>query len=173
MYNSRLHRTGLFEKNLGNWLRQACLVEIIPFNYMESEDDFIIECHCRLETGCKTSQFIYNPYDSNRSDFHACSDFDPDLNFYNKQNLYSGYLCKYVLDDKFNENLVSLVSLNCPNSNVLSLIHANLRSIRANLVEFETYLQLLHIEFRRSGVTETWLNESSQVLYGMNNYDFI
>ena len=93
MYNSRLHRTGLFEKNLGNWLRQACLVEIFPFNYMESEDDFIIECHCRLETGCKTSQFIYNPYDSNRSDFHACSDFYPDLNFYNKQNLYTGYLC--------------------------------------------------------------------------------
>ena len=137
---------------------------------MESEDDFINECHCRLETGCKTSQLIYNPYDSNRCDFHACSDFDPDLNFYNEQNLYTGYLCKCVLEGQFNENLLSL---NRPNSNVLSLIHANLSSIRANLVEFENYLQLLHIEFRIIGVTETWLNESSRGLYGMNNYEFI
>ena len=158
------------KNNLCNWLCQACLVEIFPFNHMESEDDFINECHCRLETGCKTSQLIYNPYDSNRYDFHACSDFDPDLNFYNEQNLYTGYLCKYVLEGQFNENLLSL---NCPNSNVLSLIHANLRSIRTNLVEFENYLQLLHIEFRIIGVTDTWLNESSRWLYGMNNYEFI
>ena len=146
---------------------KICRLSIIfPFNHMESEDDFINECHCRLETWCKTSQLIYNPYDSNRSDFHACSDFDPDLNFYNEQNLYTGYLCKYVIEGQFNENLLSL---NCPNSNVPSLIHANLRSIRANLVEFENYLKLLHIEFRIIGVTETWLNESSRGLYGMNN----
>ena len=158
------------KNNRGNRLCQACLVEIFPFNHIESEDDFINECHCRLETACKTSQLIYNPYDSNRSDFHACSDFDPDLKFYNEQNLYAGYLCKYVLEGQFNENLLSL---NCPNSNVLSLIHANLRSIRANLVEFENYLQLLHIEFWIIGVTETWLNESSRGLYGMNNYEFV
>ena len=158
------------KNNLDNWLCQACLVEICPFNHMENEDDFINECHCRLETGCKTSQLIYNQYDSNQSDFHACSDFDPDLNFYNEQNVYTGYWCKYVLEGQFNENLLSL---NCPNSNELSLILANLRNIRANLVEFENYLQLLHIEFRIIGVTETWLNESSRGLYGMNNYEFI
>ena len=158
------------KNNLFNWLYQACLIEIFPFNHMENNDEFINECHWRLETGCKTSQLIYNPYDSNRSNFHAFSDFDPDLNFYNEQNLFTGYLCKYVLEDQFNENLLSL---HCPHSNVLSLLHANLRSVRANLVEFESYVQLLHTEFQIIEVTETWLNEASCGLYGMNNYEFI
>ena len=74
-------------------------------------------------------------------------DFDPDLNFYNEQNLFTGYLCKYVLEDRFNENLLSL---HYPDSNALSLLHANLRSVRANLVEFESYLQFLHTEFQNS-----------------------
>ena len=69
------------KNNLFNCLCQACLIEMFPFNHMENSDEFINECHCRSETGCKTSQLIYNPYDSNRSNFHACSDFDPDLNF--------------------------------------------------------------------------------------------
>ena len=70
----------------------------------------------------------------------------------------------------FNENLLSL---HCPHSNVLSLLHANLRGVRANLVEFESYLQLLHTKFQITGVTETSLNEASCGLYGMNNYEFI
>ena len=56
---------------------------------------------------------------------------------------------------------------------MLSLLHANLHSVRANLVEFESYLQLLHTEFQIIGVTETWLNEASCGLYEMNNYEFI
>ena len=117
---------------------------------MENNDEFINECHSRLETGCTTSQLIYNPNDSNRSNFFASSDFVPDLKFCNEQTLFTGHLCKYVLEDQFNENLLLLY---CPHSNVLSLLHANQRSVRANLVELESYLQLLHTEFKIIGVT--------------------
>ena len=40
--------------------------------------------------------------------------------------------------------------------------------MKKNLSEFETYLQLLDNEFTVIGLTETWLNDSSCEIYGIN-----
>ena len=54
-----------------------------------------------------------------------------------------------------------------------SLCHINVRSIRANLQNLESYLQLLNIEFSVIGITETWLDDISYLLYTMPNFNFI
>ena len=54
-----------------------------------------------------------------------------------------------------------------------SLCHLNIRSLRKNLTEFETYLQMLSHKFTIIGFTETWLNEADSELYGPNGYHFI
>ena len=54
-----------------------------------------------------------------------------------------------------------------------SICHMDVRSIRANLQNFESYLQLLNIDFFVIGITETWLDYTSCLLYSMSNYNFI
>ena len=54
-----------------------------------------------------------------------------------------------------------------------SLCHINIRSLRKNLTEFETYLQMLSHKFTIIGFNETWLNEADSELYRPNEYHFI
>ena len=51
------------------------------------------------------------------------------------------------------------------------MCHINLRSINANLSDFECYLDMLHMDFSVIGITETWLNKSSCDLYSLANYE--
>ena len=46
-------------------------------------------------------------------------------------------------------------------------------SLRANLHNFESYLQLLSIKFSVIGMTETWLDDTSCLLYSMPKYNFV
>ena len=55
----------------------------------------------------------------------------------------------------------------------LSLCHINIRSLKANLSQLESYMQGLLIEFAILGITETWLNESNYDVYHIENYDFV
>ena len=58
-------------------------------------------------------------------------------------------------------------------SSIFHYVTKNIRSIRVNLQNFESYLQLLNIEFSVIGITETWLDDISCLLYTMPNYNFI
>ena len=115
-------------------------------------------------------QLIYNPFQSNENDYIIGSDFDPDLNFYCEQNVFSGSLWKYFTEESFNEKISSLCT-----EDVLSfsLCHINIRSIKANLGDFDNYMRMLNRDFSIIGVTETWLNDVTCDLYGMSGYELI
>ena len=57
-----------------------------------------------MKASLKFSDLIYNPFESNSSDDRLRSDFDPDINCY-AEDLFSGYSCRYYLEDQFNEKL--------------------------------------------------------------------
>ena len=59
----------------------------------------------------------------------------------------------------------------CDISQCFSLCHINIRSIKANLSQCENYLQLLSIDFPVIAITETWLNDISD-LYSLSGYNF-
>ena len=73
-----------------DWLCSNCLADIFPFNQIEDENEFIDECQLRMKASLKISDLIYNPFESNSSNDRLCSDFDPDINFYAEENLFSG-----------------------------------------------------------------------------------
>ena len=56
---------------------------------------------------------------------------------------------------------------------IFSLCHVNIRSIRKNRSELESYLELLDHVFSIIGFTETWLNDSSCEIYGINGYSLL
>ena len=91
-----------------DWLCSNCLADIFPFNQIEDENEFIDECQLRMKASLEISDLIYNPFESNSSNDRLCSDFDPDINLYAEKKLFSGYSCRYYLEDQFNEKLNSL-----------------------------------------------------------------
>ena len=78
--------------------------------------------------------------------------------------------CNYYLEPYFNEHIANKVAVA---SSIFSLCHVNIRSIRKSLSESESYLKVLDHEFSIIGLTETWLNDSSCEIYGMNGYNTV
>ena len=152
------------------WICLKCNTDIFPFNNIEEDVEFLQACQTSSQNELLTSTLIYNPFQSNENDYIIGSEFDPDLNFYCEQNIFSGFLCKYFTDESFNEKLSSLSS-----EDVLSfsLCHINIRSIKANLGDFDNYMRMLNLDFSIIGVTETWLNDINYDLYGLDGYELI
>ena len=158
------------KENHENWLCGSCITDIFPFNKLENEDDFRQAILMKLENELIISNLIYNPHESNSFDFSYCDEFDPDANFFCQQNIFSGYTCPYYTEDGLNGKMSSFMS---QDEQHFSICHMSIRSIRANLQNFESYLQLLNIEFSVIGITETWFDDTSCLLYSMQNYNCI
>ena len=156
--------------NKAIWICLKCNIDIFPFNNIDEDVDFLQACQTSSQNELLTSTLIYNPFQSNENDYIIWSEFDPDFNFYCEQNIFSGFLCKYFKDESFNEKLSSLSS-----EDVLSfsLCHINIRSIKANLGDFDNYMRMLNLDFSIIGVTETWLNDINYDLYGLDGYELI
>ena len=114
-----------------------CLADIFPVNQIEDENELINECQHKMICSIKISDLIYKSFDANSSDDRLCSDFDPDVNFYAEENVFSGYSRRYFLEDQFNEKMNSLRVGNGQN---LSLCHINIQSLKANLSQLESYM---------------------------------
>ena len=54
-----------------------------------------------------------------------------------------------------------------------SLCHINIRSLKANMDDFENYFNMLKIKFSFIGVTKTWLNGATCDLYVLDDYELI
>ena len=91
--------------NLQNWLCPPCIEYLFPFNRIEDDDEFAYLCHNGISNIIQTSDLIYNPFDSNASNFINCSEFDPYWNFFCEQNLFSGHCCSYFLEETLNEQI--------------------------------------------------------------------
>ena len=152
------------------WICLKCNTDIFPFNCIEEDIDFIEACQCSPQNELRTSTLIYNPFQSNEADYLIGSEFDPDLNFYCEQNIFSGFVCSYYSEYSFNERMMSFCSDTMLS---FSLCHINIRSLKANMDDFENYLNMLKITFSIIGVTETWLNDATCDLYVLDDYELI
>ena len=122
--------------------------------------------HCNEMSLSYLSDKLFLPFELNDKDHSILGDTDSDLNFYNVMNQYVAQ-CNYYLEPYFNEHIINKVPTT---KSLFSHCHVNIRSIKKNLSEFETYLQLLDHEFTVIGLTETWLNDSSCEICGINGY---
>ena len=123
--------------NKDAWICIKCNMDIFPFNSIEEDVEFIQTCKTTPHNELRTSTLIYNPFQSNEADYHIGSEFDLDINFYCEQNIFSGFLCKYYTEDSFNETLISF----CSDYKLsFSLCHVNIRSIKANITDFENWI---------------------------------
>ena len=59
------------------------------------------------------------------------------------------------------------------NSNCFSLFHLNIRSFKKHSVDLEEYLSTLNTSFSAIGLSETWLDTTSNDLYSIPCYHFI
>ena len=59
------------------------------------------------------------------------------------------------------------------NSNCFSLFHLNIRSFKKHSVDLEEYLSTLNTSFSAIGLSETWLDTTSNNLYSIPGYQFI
>ena len=76
--------------------------------------------------------------------------------------------CTYMNSRQFN-NLFSHSS----NSNCFSLFHLNIRSFKKHSVDLEEYLSTLNTSFSAIGLSETWLDTTSNDLHSIPGYHFI
>ena len=87
-------------------------------------------------------------------------DIDPELNFYNEINVSN----KYYEEDLFHDIF--------KNDRGLSVIHFNVRSLRANFDKLCQCLDNLNYKFDVIAITETWMNNDTIVSdYEIDEYD--
>ena len=53
------------------------------------------------------------------------------------------------------------------------LCHVDIRSIKANITDFENYLNMMNIDFSIIGVTETWISDVTCNLYSLEGYELL
>ena len=153
------------KENIGTWFCEQCNTSLFPFNHIENELDFIC-CvedwpnHNKMSLSYLSDK-LFLPFELNDSDHSILSDTDPDLHFYNGMSQYVTQ-CNYYLEPYFNEHIANKVAIT---NSKFSLCHGNIRSIRKNLSELESYLEVSDHEFSIIGLTETWLNDSSWNLW--------
>ena len=154
------------EDNRTEWFCEICLANSLPFNHIVDDSDFIAALFELSSTTAESLRYlsdkIFHPFEVNEHDHQVFGDIDPDVNFINSISLYQNS-CNYHLETSFNELL--------DNHNIrFSLCHLNIRSIKQNVTKFETFLEMLNLEFTIIGLTETWLHDHDCNLYSLSGY---
>ena len=99
-------------------------------------------------------------------------DIDPDIIFFDEIDYHLVSQCNYFRDNHF----ISAVKnrfLDVSLSNIFSLCHINIRSLKANSSAFELCLNTLEIEFSAIGMSETWLHDCNYHFYNVECYNLI
>ena len=161
IYIDRLNRT---------WICLNCSHSLFPFNHIQDDNEFnktiseswLKPIDIRLDD---LEKLVFNPFSISGCDvnFPLCHS-DPDMQFYNNSetnNILKS--CSYLVEDSFNKRCLELRN----ESDLFSVIHSNARRIPKN---FDNFLENVEIQFTAIGVSETWLNETNQNLYGIKGY---
>ena len=150
-----------------SWYCSTCISCLFPFNSIDSDIEFRATIEGRSDH-CLVSDKILMPLSLNDSElFHNHNHCDPDSNFFNEFCLDNGNSCKYYLEDNFKAALTNFLAKETLS---LSLCHTNIRSCKANLTSFESYLETLEFSFQIIGLSETWVQDYSESLYGIKDY---
>ena len=144
---------------------QNCLDDSLPFQKL---DDFDYEF-----TVLKGNNV--NERDMDRLSHLKFNPFDPDSNIaltYNNENLnYSAKInCEYYLPNDFSR---LMKTANVANDNIFSMTHLNIRSLYNKLDSLKQLLNSLYLPFQIIGLTETWLNDTNDDIFKLDNYDFV
>ena len=99
--------------------------------------------------------------------------FDADSNIAltsNNENLnYSAKInCEYYLPNDFSR---LIKTANITEFNIFSMTHLNIRSLNNKLDSLKQLLNSLHLPFQIKGLTETWLNDTNNDIFKLDNYD--
>ena len=101
----------------------------------------------------------------NESDILLDSACDPDLNFFNKY--VKNYDTKYLSPDDFKDFIEK------PVTNLFSILHLNIRSIKKNFDNFKKILCSLDFTFSVICFSETWFDKLDSFTYDLPNYTSI
>ena len=149
------------------WLMlcENCLANIFPFNNLIDEDIFrqTLNDLVRPEVNLLLDNIQFNVLDSGNTENNTrFSNIDPDTNYLaniGQRNLVSNY----YYEDSFNTEC----SVNGLTSALFSLMHMNIRSVPKHLHEFKEYHHALDLKFSLIGISETWLTNSTDQLYNL------
>ena len=139
---------------------------VFPFNSV-SDDDNVFSNNASVN--CCTNMYIDvgSSLDHNFEQFlythYSTCDYDKDLDPVN--NLYNRVLpsCKYYDNLQFNVSTKN-------NTNGLSIIHFNARSLNANFHSIIHTLQTLNITFDIIAISETWTESNVTTEYDLPHY---
>ena len=142
-------------RNTSLWYCTVCVESIFPFNHLHDDDEFVEalnEFDSHNAANPHVSDRLLNVFDYNdANENNPMLDIDPDNNFYNQ----CAKQCDYFSIEDFRKKCENIES----NQRSLSLLHANIRSVRQNFQSLETYMQSLSFNFDVIGLSETWLSD--------------
>lgn len=159
-------------KSDANWICVNCTSSLFPYNHFDDQQDFINAVSenwfiNNLYTLEDLNQRLFSPFEIDQEQHNIMNDdYDPDLNFFRDLNITSSSSV-YFCEEKFK----SYINTNKLNSfNPLSFIHLNIRSIPKNIDSLTSYLESLNFLFNFIGLSETWFNDVTSPLYGIDGY---
>ena len=132
-----------------NWICKTCTQNILPFNYIEEESEFMDAISESWTTNISLSfkslsEKVFNPFVINSLEINiSIFDIDPDIQFFNQAVNLTNCNSDYFLEETFNKKITDCL-LDQEN---LSLIHLNIRSAPKHLDEFELFTKNLSLEF--------------------------
>ena len=109
---------------------------------------------------------VFVPFEINQELNAPVSEIDPDLQFYTETNYIQNTKCDYYLEGFFND-CFSESKTEAINA---SFFHLNIKSLPKHYNELNLYLDSLKVKFSFIALTETWLSEGTEQLFGVHNY---
>mgnify|MGYP002804047169 FL=1 len=144
---------------------QNCLEDSLPFHKL---DDFDYKLSVLKGNNVndrdmdRLSHLKFNPFDADSN--IALTSNNENLNYSTKIN------CDYYLPNDFSR---LMKTANIANDNIFSITHLNIRSLNNKLNSLKKLLNSLNLPFQIIGLTETWLNDTNDDSFKLDNYDFV
>ena len=158
----------LYSDRCNTWICCECINVALPFSNVTSTDFaniLIMEnSHSCLDYDIDTNELQCLNLCENLDDIGPFnSEIDPDQNLLTDSKLK----CAYYTFQSFDAYLLKELAKETSN---LTLLCVNIRSAPRNLEKLDMLIDQCIFKPRVIGITETWLNESNQDLYHLNNY---
>ena len=103
------------ERESNKWICSKCIEELLPFNHLYEEDDFITALWDYWYTESpipfdliQNTDRVFQPFELNADSNSPLLDIDPDVQFFHNQNKNNFQSCEYHLEESFNKKLTNL-----------------------------------------------------------------
>ena len=157
------------------WSCLSCNETNFPFNAIMDDTVYFESLpisKTQLSRNKITSEKLFSPFDI--EDYLEGLDYefysDPDSNFFNEYRQDLSIESCYYLESDFNKYVAPILD---NKKDYMSFIHVNIRSIKANGNDFNSYLHNLNLPFHCIALTETWLRHDSDNSYTFPGYKSI